>query len=188
MLLALTGCADLTYTRLHLRAAPTDYANVLPAETSRRTNLGLCHYAQDMTGRSDAIVVLLASDRRIAGKLRATRVERNWGLKTQQTFELIGELDPELSEGRAAGPIDTLRAIARDLQEYRGEKLATDAHRLVVAGLVRLMQRWPRVEDVGVASTALPELFESAPGGGVAEIAVDEKGVYHFRYRLNAMR
>ncbi len=183
VLLFLTGCADWSYRQIQLGQSSEDYERVLPAETSRRTALGLCHLSRDAFGRTEAFVVLLTSDRRVAGKLRARHCERNWGFKVERGFQLEGELDPELYGVPSAGPLDTLRAIAADLTDYRGERLALDAHAWVAAGLVRLMQRWPGVEEVGVASQRLSELFELVPGGGVARIEVDEQGVYRLEYK-----
>jgi hypothetical protein len=182
-LLFLTGCADWAYRQIQLGQSAEEYERVLPAETSRRTAVGLCHLSSDRFGRTDAFVVLLTGDRRVAGKLRARHYERDWGLKVDRGFWLEGELDPELYGVQSTGPLDTLRAIAGELTDYRGEKLALDAHAWVAAGLVRLMQRWPGVEDVGVSSQRLSELFELVPGGGAARLEVNEHGIYRLEYK-----
>lgn len=184
--LLLCGCADWSYRQIQLGQTPDDYARVLPAETSRRTALGLCHLNERRLGRSDAVVVLLTNDRRVAAKIRARHQERKWGLgRTGPSFWLQGELDPELYEVQATGALDALRAIASELTDYRGEKLACDAHAWVAAGLVRLIQRWPQVQDVGVSSQRLRELLERVPGGGDARIEIDQRGTYRFEYKQN---
>lgn len=183
LLLLCTGCADWSYRQIRLGQSSEDYARILPPETSRRTALGLCHLSSDGFGRTEAFVVLLTSDRRVAGKLRARHYQRDWGLRVDRGFWLEGELDPELYGVQSTGPLDTLRAIAGELTDYRGEKLALDAHAWVAAGLVRLIQRWPGVRDVGVSSQRLSELFERVPGGGVARIEVDENGIYRLEYK-----
>jgi hypothetical protein len=188
VLLLLTGCTDWAYRQIQLGQSAEEYERVLPAETSRRTAVGLCHLSSDRFGRTDAFVVLLTGDRRVAGKLRARHYERDWGLKVDRGFWLEGELDPELYGVQSAGPLDTLRAIAGDLTDYRGEKLALDAHAWVAAGLVRLMQRWPGVEDVGVSSQRLSELFELVPGGGAARLEVNERGIYRLEYKQGTTR
>jgi hypothetical protein len=183
-LLLTTGCADWSYRQIQLGQSPQDYARILPAGTSRRTALGLCHLSNDHFGRTDAIVVLLTSDRQVAAKLWARHYERNWGFnKVTRGFRLVGELDPELYDVEGTGPLDSLRAIASELTDYRGEKLALEAHAWVAAGLVRFLQRWPPVADMGVTSQRLSELFERVPGGGGAHLEVDEHGIYHFEYR-----
>jgi len=179
----LSGCVDWSYRQIRLGQPGDECERLLPAASSRRTALGLCHLHDDKLGRTDALVVLLTADRRVAGKLWARRFERNWGLKTSRGYWLVGELNPELYRVRAAGPIDTLRAIAGELTDYRGEKLALDAHALVAAGLARLMQRWPGVTDPGVSSQRLTELLEVVPGGGIARLEVDERGTYRLEYR-----
>ena len=50
------------------------------------------------------MVVLLTHDRRVAGKIHATRFLREYGLKTDEGFLLQGELDPRLAELQATGP------------------------------------------------------------------------------------
>jgi hypothetical protein len=187
-LLFLGGCADWSYRQIRLGQSSENCERVLPPETSRRTALGLCHLSSDPFGRTEALVVLLTGDRRVAAKLRARHYERDWGFKVDRGYWLEGELDPELYGVQSTGPLDTLRAIAADLTDYRGEKLALDAHAWVAAGLVRLMQRWPGVEDVGVSSQRLSELFELVPGGGVARIAVDERGIYRLEYKQGQTR
>lgn len=186
--LAIVGCADATYDMIRLGQQPQEYERILPADRSRRTHLGLCYLDSDIGGRTDAIVVLLTADRRVAARIQSTCFERDWGFKVDRGFRLRGELDPRLYDLHAAGPIDTLRAIAGDLSNYQGEKLASDAYAWVAAGLVRLMQCWPNVSDVGVETHRLTDLFERVAGGGAARIAVDARGVYRFEYEQGITR
>jgi len=188
-LLALTGCTNWSYRQIQLGQSPKDYGRVLPAETSRKTALGLCHLSESRLGHTDALVVLLADDRRVAGKLWARRFVRKWRLGgAERGFRLVGELDPELYGVAGSGPLDTLRAIAAELTDYRGEKLAQDAHAWVAAGLVRLMQRWPGVRDTGVSSQRLDELLDLVPGGGTARLEIDDRGIYHLEYEQGRTR
>jgi hypothetical protein len=186
--LSILGCADATYDMIRLGQQPQEYERILPADRSRRTHLGLCYLDGDGGGRTDSIVVLLTSDRRVAAKIQGTCFERDWGFKVDRGFRLRGELDPRLYDLQAAGPIDTLRAIAGDLSNYQGEKLAGDAYAWVAAGLVRLMQGWPNVTDVGVETHKLADLLERVAGGGEARIAVDVGGVYRFEYEQGVTR
>jgi hypothetical protein len=185
----LTGCADWSYRKIQLGQAPQDYGRVLPAETSRRTALGLCHLSGETWGQTEAIVVLLTSDRRVAGKLRARYLLSRWGLGPGEPgYQLEGELDPELYGIQGAGPLDALRAIASELIDYRGEKLALEAHAWIAVGLTRLMQRWPGVAETSAVTERLREALEMVPGGGAARIEVDERGVYHVEYRQGNIR
>ncbi len=186
--LLLAGCVDVNYDRIALGATPKEYARVLPDEQTRRTDLGLCYVGRDMSGRTDAIVVLLTPDRRVSCKVQASYFERNLGFRVDRGYRLRGELDPQLAETQSAGPIDTLRAVASDLMAYRGERLSQDAHSWVAAGLVRLIQRWPNVVDPGLETHQLSELFERVAGGGVARISVDARGVYRFEYEQGVTR
>jgi hypothetical protein len=181
--LLLAGCANWSYDQIQLGQAPRDYARVLPTETSRKTALGLCHLSQNRLGHTDALVILLTNDRRVAGRLWARHSEpgRRFG-RSQAEFRLTGELDPQLYGVAGSGPLDSLRAIVADLTDYRGEKLALEAHAWVAAGLVRLMQRWPNVRDVGASSQQLAEILDRVPGGGTARIEVDTQGIYHLEY------
>lgn len=180
---ALCGCASWTYSQLRLGQRPQDYERVLPADRARRTSTGVCAYQQNALGDSEAIVVLLTSDRRIAGKLRATRVKARWG-QAFDAYALTGELDRELYDAQETGPLDTLRALAGELADYSGERLAAQAHELAAAGLIRLVQRWPHALDLGVREARAAELLELAAGGGEAGLSVGVDGVFRFWYRV----
>jgi hypothetical protein len=142
----------------------------------------VCYCEQDGFGRTDAAVLLLTGDRRVAGKLYAMHQERKSGLQVETTYRLRGELDPQLLKLSATGPIDMLRAIADDLTTSGEDTFVREAHAWIAGGLVRLMQRWPHVGDEGPAVTRLTEALERIPAGGVARVTVDARGVYLVEY------
>lgn len=184
----LGGCIDASYDKLKIGQQPRDYDKTLPMEFTRRTDLGLAYLEKSSDGRTDAIVVLLTTDRRVAGKLHAIYVERGGLMGVQRGYRLTGQLDPYLAETSTAGPVDTLRSLVTELLSYRGERMAMDAHAWVAVGLVRLMQRWPGVTDVGVDTQPLTAWLEQVPGGGQGEIAVDSSGAYNFRYSTGSVK
>jgi hypothetical protein len=183
-LLWLSGCADLAVDRIRPGQRPQEYEGTLPAASTRRTDLGLACLEQSPTGRIDAIVLMLTSDRRVAGKLHATHWSAGGGLPPQPAYRLRVQVDPVLASVQGAGPIDTLRMLAGDLACYEGERLARDAHAWVAGGLVRLLQRWPGVTDFGVAETRMSQLNDLVPAGGEARMIVDRDGQYRFEYEL----
>lgn len=186
--LAATGCVDMYYRRIELGQSKQQYERILPAAQSRRTDLGVAFLASDWTGRTEAIVVLASRDRRAAGKLRATHFEHNYGFKTETGFRLQGEIDPSLADLKSTGPLDTLRVVLQQLESYRGEKAATDAHEWLAAGLVRLLERWPHMSDrLGPVPTRSSRL-EQVPAGGTASISIDRRGVFRFEYRQAVVR
>lgn len=183
-LLLQTGCADWSYRTIQIGQTPSEYARVLPIENSRKTALGLCSLQSGRTGRTDAIVVFLTEDRRVAAKFWTQHIERNWGFGRVQTeFRLEGELSPQLYGTQASGPLDTLRAVIIDLNEYRGEKLALETHAWIAGGLIRLMQCWPGERDVGTITPLLKNTLDSIPGGGTGRMEIDQRGYYQLRYR-----
>ena len=185
-LLALSGCgANRLYDRIQLGQSPREYKSVLPEATSRRTVLGLCHFHANSLGRTDALVVLLSDDRRVAAKLLASYVAPTVLNARRGGYRLRGELDPKLYDVSGTGPIDAFRLIAAELANYRGEKLARDAHAWVAAGIIRLLQRWPKLRDSGVRSDRLDLALERVRGGGGGAITVDEAGVYRISYRAD---
>lgn len=183
-----TGCADWSYRRIQLGQQLGEYQRAFPEARSRRTDSTLCCLEQDVTGRTDAVVVLLTRDRQVSGKLHATHFERNYGFRVETGYLLRGELDPELTQLRATGPVDTLRAIADELTSSTGDKLVKEAHGWVAAGIVRLVQRWPHVGDQGPAFPRLTDMLERVPGGGTARITVNERGAYVLEYRQGTTR
>lgn len=182
------GCTDFSYRSLQLGQSREKYDGALPTESSRRTDLGLCQYSKGPMGRTDAIVLMLSNDRRISAKIQAYALKRELGFKTESGFRLVGELDPKLYGTQGTGPVDTLRAVAISLLEYQGEALATQAYRFVAAGLVRLLERWPGLEELGIPVEQLEEVIDFAPGGGTSRIASDDNGVLRFEYEQGTTR
>lgn len=178
------GCGDVHYRRIEIGQASEAYERILPADLSRRTELGLCYLDADGMGRTDAIVVLLSRDRRVAGKLHATLIERDYGMMSERRYRLRGVLDPELADLDAVGPIDMLRAVLSDLEHYRGEKLATDAHGWVAVGLTRMLQRWPHLRESTPGSGRFEQLLERVPAGGRASIVMTADGRFDLNYRV----
>lgn len=181
--LAGSGCAKLTYDRLNLGEPPSKYERMLPASESRRTAVGLCQLKKSAGGKVESILLVLSDDRRLAGKVRVRRVQRSAGLLGSTTYELYGSVDPVLYGAAEAGPADVLRSLVRSLVDYRGEKLAMEAHRLVAAGLLRLLERWPEAGDLGLSADVSADLAEIAPSGGTSRIDVRDSGVIDFQYR-----
>ncbi len=181
ILVGLTGCGgietDWSYRNIALGQPPAQYLDKLPAETSRRTALGLCSFTSK-GGQARAVVVLVTPDRRVAAKLRATLGGR-W---PAGGYRLEGELDPRLLDTAGAGPLDTLRVLIAELTGYRGERLALDAHGLVAAGLLRMVERWPQVAPAGRRSEVLRHWLERVPAGGRAELGLTPGGVFTFGY------
>lgn len=183
-----TGCADWSYDRVQLRQQVREYERLFPEGQSQRTDSTLCFFETGNLGRTDAIVLLLTRDRRVAGKLQATYVEHNYGFRVDTGYVLRGELDPALSELSATGPVDTLRAVADELTGGEADQFVRDAHGWVAAGLVRLVQRWPHAGDEGPAFPRLTAMLERVPADGTARITVDPRGVYLLEYTRGAVR
>jgi hypothetical protein len=176
------GCADFGYNRVQLGVEQRVYQQAFPAERMRRTPAGFCYLEKDAFGRTDAVVVLLTADRRVAGKLHATYVERKGPFQAETTYALRGALDPELMRLSGTGPIDVLRAVAADLTSTQGDTFVREAHGWVAAGLMRLVQHWPHVGDEGPAFTRLTDVLDRIPAGGAAHLTVDARGVYIVEY------
>ncbi len=178
------GCAQWSYDRVRLGQEHGQYARAFPEGGVHRTENALSYLAQDRLGRTDAVVLLLTRDRRVAGKLHAMHFERNYGFKVETGYALCGEVDPELAGVEAAGPIDALRAIADELTGPEGDTVARQTQAWVAAGLVRMVQHWPHVGDEGPAFPRLADTLERVAGGGVTQITVNERGVYMLEYTV----
>src|SRR5512137_1630162 len=92
----LTGCAEMCYDRVQLGQEQRAYRGVFPEENTRRSPEGVCYCEKDGFGRTDAAVLLLTGDRRVAGKLYALHQERKTGMQAETIYRLRGELDPQL--------------------------------------------------------------------------------------------
>ncbi len=183
LLLFAPGCtrleADWCYQHIRIGQLPRDYRDVLPADASRRTPLGLV-YLREGKGRRDAIVVLLADDRRVAGKLHAFRQQRLRGGASR--YGLEGRLDPVLCGLAGAGPLDTLRAVVADLADQRGGRLAREAGALVGGGMIRLMRAKAEIAEVGASPQIVDRWLEGIPADGRAVLESAEDGVIRFAY------
>jgi hypothetical protein len=186
--LLLAGCAEFGYDRIELGAEQRAYQQAFPEERMRRTPAGFCYLEKNAFGRTDAVVVLLTADRRVAGKLHATYVERKGPFQAETIYSLRGALDPELMRLEGTGPIDVLRAVAADLTSAPGDTFVREAHGWVAAGLMRLVQHWPHVGDEGPAFTRLTDMLDRIPAGGVACVTIDARGVYVVEYRQSVTR
>ena len=78
--------------------------------------------------------------------------------------------------------------IADELTSTGTDKFTRDAHAWVAAGIVRLLQRWPHPGDEGPAFPRLADALERVPGGGVARITVNERGIYLLDYTQGVTR
>jgi hypothetical protein len=179
--LVLPGCAEFGYNQVQLGQEQRVYQAAFPEDSTRRSPAGVCCLETDGAGRTDAAVLLLTPDRRVAGKFYATHVERHWA-RPQMYYRLRGELDPRLMNLGATGPIDALRAVADELTATEGDTFVRDAHAWVAAGLLRLIQHWPHVGDEGPGFPRVSQTLERIPAGGEARITVDARGVYMVEY------
>ncbi|MEW6252052.1 MAG: hypothetical protein AB1716_15540 [Planctomycetota bacterium] len=179
---SLGGCADLNYERVRLGQEQREYKSALPEDKVRRTTAGLCYLEETPVGRTDAIVVLLTRDRRVAGKLHAAHLERDLGLGRELGYRLHAELDPRLLDTAGAGAVDTLRVVADELTSSGDDTFTRTAHAWVAAGIIRILQQWPHSGDEGPAVTRVADALERVPAGGAARIGVDVRGVYVIEY------
>lgn len=194
LLLATSGCAAMNYDQLQLGQVVDRPNRLLPEGGTTRTDRMLCYVTQDMLGRTDAIVVLLTEDRRIAARFHAVHVERNYGFKTERGYALRGEIDPELSRLGETGPVDAARAVADELTSGASGRTSVaerrrtipEAAQWVAAGLVRLIQHWPHIGDEGPAFVRLRERLMRVPPGGSAHVAITPDGMFEFSYRHGA--
>lgn len=184
-----TGCADAYYREFAVGKAPREYDRILPQETSLKTDLGLCHVSRDSFGRTDALVILLTPDRRVAGRFHAIDVKRTMaGTPMVRGYRLEGELDPRLCGIESVGPQDGLRSLLTQIGGYEGVKLALDAHAWVGGGLARIIRSWPGVSDLAFPAARLDELLERVPAGGSASLGADAKGIWTVRYEFGVVR
>lgn len=188
-LLALTGCADLTYDRVKLGLPPSQYDRVLDTRQSSWTEAGLVEYERQDDGDTSVLVLLLADDRRIAGKIQVTSAqsEFEWPL-SRRGYELRGELDSRLYGLGEVGPVDSLRLLTQRLCAFPTERTARSAHLLAAAGLMRILERQPGVEDIGLTAEQRRELALHAPTEGVPHVSRDSDGVLRFSFVLGQVR
>lgn len=175
------GCAEFSYNRIQLGQEQREYEPAFPADKTRRTPATVC-YLETRLGHTDAMVVLLTRDRRVAGKLHAMHSERDFGFPAETHYRLRGEIDPTLVRLGATGPIDVLRAVADELTAAHADAYVREAHGWVAGGLVRLVQHWPHGGDAGPAVTRLSDILERIPSGGEARITVAGTGRFLIEY------
>lgn len=181
-----SGCADLSYNRLKLGAVPRDYDRALPAEQTRRTDLGLCYLnVSRARHRTDSIVVLWTADRRIYTKVQATYREREYGFARRGEFHLRGELLPALGAMGDAAPADMLRAIVVELTAFRGERGATEAYGWVAGGLLRILNHETNTPIEPENAGAAFDYLDRIPAGGSAMLKTAGDALL-FDYRASA--
>lgn len=181
----LGGCASWSYRQLALGQAPAQYDRILPAESSRRTSLGLCHLPpRNRDGVQHVIVALLGKDRRIAAKFQVTDLDRGGPLRAARGYRLVGQVDRRALGLEGLDEADVLRALLSDLGDFAGERLPTDAYGWVGGGLVRVLEARGEGETAAGVASGLAAWAERVPVGGSAEVRADEPGVLHIRYTV----
>lgn len=190
LLLSSFGCAQWNYQQLKIGQGPSEYDRILPAEQTRRTEGGLASWSDDtLNGRSDATIVFLSRDRRIAGRMLTTRVERmGVGLRREVELTMEGELDPRLAGLDRTGPIDILRALFSEMAQFQGEQLSRDAHAYTAATIARMLAAWPGTDGAPQRTSGLAEYLDRVPSGGTTTISTDPDGILHFGYHVIAAR
>lgn len=182
------GCASWNFQQLKIGQGPGEYDRILPAEQTRRTEGGIASWSDDpLAGRSDATIVLLSRDRRIAGRILTSRIERV-GLRREIEVMLEGELDPRLAGLERTGPIDILRALLSELAQFQGEQLARDANAHTAAAIARMVAAWPGSESPAPRMSGLSDFMDRIPSGGETSVTVDGDGLIRFRYHAIAAR
>lgn len=184
----LLGCTQMSINQLLLGYYVRDPSRVFPEGRSRRTDLGLCYLNTDVLGQTEAVVVLLTREQRIAGKFHARSAETNYGFRVDASYSLRGELDPNVAALAGTGPLDSLRAIADDLTLDVDDPLVREAQAWVAAGIVRLIQQWPHVGDEGPAAVRLTEMLERVPRGGESTITIRPDGTHVIEYSRTVSR
>ncbi len=182
--LLLPGCATYSYQQVALGDGPAAYDRKLPAENTRRTDLGLSYLHADRLGRTDAIVLLLTADRRVYAKLMTTHRVRDFGFRSDVAFLLRGEIDLKRGNLAEAGPFDAIRALRAELNAYDGERDVQQAYAWLSAGLARLLERWPHLRDPEPPEERLRPTLDRVPAGGYAGVSIDARGVLQVEYRV----
>ena len=182
--LVLPGCAPGSYEHIRLGQTPAEYRSAFVEGSTHQTTIGIWYRGRDANRRNRAVVLLTAVDQRVAGKLQAT-----WSQdRAKPAYHLVGELSPELLKLGATGPLDVLRVVVDDLTGESIDRRARAVHDLVAAGLVRILRRWPCVDDPGPAATRLAEAFQHVPAGGRAGVAATSEGTLLVEYSVSAER
>jgi hypothetical protein len=178
------GCASWSFDNIKMGQAVRESQRLLPVDKTRRTDIGFCYVDRGLTGRTDAVVVLLTKDLTVAGKLQASHAKRNMGWLSEEAYVLRGVVDPVAMQLNATGPVDTLRAVTDDLVQAMDDNFVRDAHGWVAAGLARLIQRWPHMGiEPGGGDPELMEMLQRVPAGGTAMMRVTPEGYYELEYR-----
>jgi hypothetical protein len=178
------GCASWSYDNIQIGQAVRESQRLLPVDKTRRTDVGFCYVDQDLTGRTDAIVILLTKDLTVAGKLQASHVKRDVAWMSEEGYLLRGVIDPVAMQLNATGPVDTLRAVTDDLAQAMDDNFVREAHGWVAVGLARLIQRWPHMGiEPGGGNPGLMEMLQRVPAGGTAMVRVTPEGMYEIEYR-----
>jgi hypothetical protein len=174
------GCAGLTYDAIEIGSGPREYRDRLPEEDSRATKIGRCCLMTDSRGNSDAIVLLLNSERRVAGKLWVASAAFDRRLRGAPALRFTGEIDRRLYGVQEVAATDALRLLRTELLEPGGERLIRQAHGRVAAALERLLTGLPEpiseetlADDAGRDDPELSDIRSQTPGGGAASIVLE---------------
>ncbi len=164
----LIGCnSRLSYRQIELGDRPQQYKTLLPAASTRNTDLGQAHIqVAGLDGHSVAVVTILTETRLVAGKLL---IEEHPSPGVTLRAEVA--LDRQLYSVEQTGPLDTLRLLAGDLAEPVADPDARRAHDFALGAVLRMIDTWPGTDQITLPTADVPGLLAAIPEGGT--LAVD---------------
>lgn len=180
-----TGCGKLTYDRVNIGMVPREYDRALDLDETTRTAHGLVQYSKSVTGQEVALLLTVADDRRISGKMRVSRAEASETWPPRDFYYILSaEFDTAMIGAADAGPIDALRLVTQKMSELPTERSSRRGQSLALAGLVRVLQRQQGIQEIGFPELSAGELVGIVPDEGFASLERDATGRLQIGFRV----
>lgn len=177
-----TACTAPGLTGLELGADARQIRRSFPAGQLHETPAGYSVLRPEASGTTHAYVFLVTPDRRIAARFHVSVSEGAGGEEESGSYRLTGAVDAQALRLGGLGPLDTLRAVADQLTSAEVHAGARAAQHWVAAGLVRMLQQHPQVDDPGPATARVGALLARIPAGGDGDVRPVGSGQLHIFY------
>lgn len=159
----------------------------MPAD-SIHTSTGLAHFSRsDWNGEEQAIVVMVDPAGMTVAKFRVKAKREQTLMGVSRSAEVQAEFTGKITPTAPPGDFAQITTAMENLRKAQTHPLAKEAHNLVSAGLLRVLEQLPGVPMPAGDVQRLSVTLDKIPSGGEITLAVVRPAAYRITYTVSQM-